>query len=53
MVYDAPHVTEVGSVHELTLGRQTPGPKTDNSVRHGYAGPPIGPKHPKPPVGSR
>ncbi len=47
MAYTAPRLDEVGTVHGLTLGRQTPGPKKDNSVWSGYAGPPD-----KPPVGS-
>ncbi len=53
MVYDAPHVTEVGNVHQLTLGREALGPRQDNSVRQGYAGRPIVPQDPTPPVGSR
>jgi hypothetical protein len=50
MVYEAPTLSTVGSVHGLTLGREMPGPKRDNSVWFGYAGPPT---HPTPPVGSR
>ena len=49
MGYQAPRLTEVGSVHDLTLGRTEWGPQTDNAVRQGYAGRP----GEEPPLGSR
>lgn len=50
MVYDAPRVTEVGSVHGLTLGKLSPGPAKDNTLWWDWLGDPA---DPKPPVGSR
>ncbi|HLT84949.1 MAG TPA: lasso RiPP family leader peptide-containing protein [Phototrophicaceae bacterium] len=49
MTYHPPRIDEVGTVRDLTLGRDTPGPKKDNSVWSGYAGKPFD----TPPVGSR
>lgn len=50
MKYDAPRMTEVGSVRDLTLGKVPKGPQRDNAVWFDIWG---DPRDPKPPVGSR
>lgn len=50
MVYDAPRMTEVGSVHGLTLGKWATGSAKDNTVWWDWLG---DPKPTNPPVGSR
>ncbi len=50
MKYDAPRMTEVGSVRDLTLGKLASGPKKDNNIWWDIWGDPA---DPNPPVGSR
>ncbi|WP_324649617.1 lasso RiPP family leader peptide-containing protein [Georgenia sp. H159] len=50
-MYEAPRMTEVGSVHGLTLGNPKHGPRKDNSNWFDIWGDPGNPGHP--PVGSR
>jgi len=49
-MYEAPRMTEVGSVHGLTMGKLASGPQKDNHIWWDIWGDPA---DPKPPIGSR